>query len=77
MSGQAGSGSGCAGVVALAFVGFVVVILFSACSGGGSDDSDDPSGAYDDTECATLTWQVTGDGSGADDVMLEYSVHCS
>lgn len=76
MSEQAGSGSGCAGVFALAFVGFVVFILFSACSGGGSDNSDGPSGKYDDTECATLKWQATGDGSGADDAMLEYSVHC-
>jgi hypothetical protein len=63
-------------VVAAAVVLCSVWVLASACSGSENDDPDGPSGKYSDRECAVLKYEATGDGSGADDAMVEYTIHC-
>jgi hypothetical protein len=76
-SGASSSNAGLAGsVIAAAFVLFLVWALVSACSGAGDDEPDGPSGKYSETECVVLKYEATGDGAGADDAMVEYSIHC-
>ena len=63
-------------LIAAALVLFLVWALVSACSGAGDEGPDGPSGKYSETECLVLKYEATGDGAGADDAMVEYSVHC-